>query len=109
MTVPTKPTCRTVRSWLSAALDNELSVKLQVAMNSHVASCTACQRTQDELSTLGAVLKRTATELRPDDAAFAGLATEVLARTPFEQHASLRRRVREVVRDGAGLWIVGGR
>ena len=40
--------------------------------------------------------------------AFAGLATEVLPRTPFEQDANLRRRLREVVEEQHGLWIMGG-
>ena len=108
MSVPTTPRCRTVRSWVSAAHDDELSVERQVAMDSHLASCAACRRAQDELTVLGVALKRGAAEHRPDDTAFAGLATEVLARLPFERGARLRRRVREVVEEGHGLWIMGG-
>ena len=104
----TTPRCRTVRSWVSVAHDDELSVERQVAMDSHMASCDACRRAQDELVSLRALLRRGAAEHRPDDAAFAGLATEVLARTSVEQAASWRRRVREVVEDGPGLWIAGG-
>ena len=104
---PTTPRCRTVRSWVSAAHDDELSVERQVVMDSHLASCGACRRAQDELVSLGVALRRGAAEHRPDDAAFAGLATAVLAGPPSEQNASLRR-VREVVQDGPGLWIIGG-
>jgi len=108
MRLPTTARCRTVRSWVSAAHDDELSVEQQVAMDSHLASCTACRRAQDELVSLGVALRRGAAAHRPDDTAFTGLATEVLARTPFEQCANWRRRVREVVQEGPGLWIVGG-
>ena len=108
MRAPTTLHCRTVRSGVSAAHDDELSVERQVAMGSHLASCTACRRAQKELASLGVALRRGAAEHRPDDTAFTGLATEVLARTPFEQNASWRRRVREMVEDGPGLWIVGG-
>ena len=108
MRLPTTDRCRTVRSWVSAAHDDELSVERQVALHSHLALCTACRHEQDELVSLGVALRRGAAERRPDDTAFTGLATEVLARTPFEQCANWRRRVREVVREGPGLWIVGG-
>ena len=108
MTVPTTPRCRTVRSWISAAYDDELSFERQVAMDAHLPSCAACRRTRDEISVLGVALRRGAAEQRPDDTAFAGLATEVLARTPFRQDASWRQRVREVVDEGTGFWIVGG-
>ena len=108
MTVPTTPRCRTVRSWVSVAHDDELSVERQVAMDSHLTSCAACRRAQDELVSLGVALRRGAAEQRPDDTAFAGLATEVLARTPFKQDTSWRQRVREMVEEGTGLWIVGG-
>ena len=108
MPVPTTPRCRTVRSWVSAAHDDELSVERQVAMNSHLASCAACRRAQNDLAVLGVALRSGAEEHQPDDAAFAGLAAEVLARTAFEQDASWRRRVREMVEEGPGLWIIGG-
>ena len=108
MRIRSAHSCHTVRSWVSAAHDDELSVERQVAMDSHLASCTACRRTQEELASLGVALRRGASEHRPDDTAFTGLSTEVLARTPSEQHASWRRRVREVVREGPVLWIVGG-
>ena len=108
MNVPTTPRCRTVRSWVSAAHDDELSVERQVAMDSHLVPCAACRRAQDELTSVGVALRRAAAEHRPDDTAFAGLGTEVLARTPFEQNASLRRRVRAVVEEGHGLWLMGG-
>ena len=108
MPVPPTPRCRTVRSWVSAAHDDELSVERQVAMDSHLASCATCRRAQDELASLGVALRRGAAEQRPDDAAFAGLATVVLARRPFEQGLSWRRRLREAVEEGPGLWIMGG-
>ena len=109
MTVPTSPRCRTVRSWISAAHDDELSFEQQVAMDTHLPSCAACRSTRDEISVLGVALRRGAAEQRPDDTAFGGLATEVLARTRFTQDASWRQRVREVVKERTGLWIVGGR
>ena len=108
MTVPTPSRCRTVRSWISAAYDDELSFDRQVAMDAHLTSCAACRRTRDEISVLGVALRRGAAERRPDDTAFAGLQTEVLARTAFTQDASWRQRVREMVDEGTGLWIVGG-
>jgi len=108
MNVATPPHCRTVRSWISAAYDDELSFDRQVAMDAHLASYAACRRTRDEISVLGVALRRGAAERRPDDTAFAGLQTEVLARTAFTPDASWRQRVREMVDEGTGLWIVGG-
>ena len=82
MTVATPPHCRTVRSWISAAYDDELTVDRQIVMNSHLASCDRCRRARDEMAVLGIALRRGAAEQRPDDTAFAGLATEVLAGHP---------------------------
>ena len=93
---------------MSVAHDDELSVKRRVAMDAHLAPCDACRLAQDDLASLGIALRRGAAEHRPDDSAFAGLATEVLARTPVKQDASWRQRVRDVVEGGPGLWIMGG-
>ena len=60
MNVPTTPRCRTVRSWVSAAHDDELSVERQVAMDSHLVPCAACRRAQDELTSVGVALRRAA-------------------------------------------------
>ena len=108
MTVPTHPRCRTVRSWISAAYDDELSFERQGVMDVHLASCDSCRRVRNEISVLGIALRRGAAEQRPDDTAFAGLATEVLARTPCTEDTSWRERVREMVEEGPGLWIMGG-
>ena len=108
MIAPIAPRCRTVRSWVSAAYDDELSVEQQVAMDAHLDRCAACRRTRDEVTTLGMALRRGASEHRPDDAALARLAPEVLARMTVEHDASWGRRVRDVVEDGHRLWIVGG-
>ena len=105
---PTTLRCRTVRSWVSIAHDDELSVERQVAMDAHLTSCDACRLAQDELVSVGVALRRGAAERRPDDASFAGLSTEVLARTPFTRDASWRQRVREVFEEGTRLWIAGG-
>ena len=60
------PRCRTVRSWVLAAHDDDLSVERQVAMNAHLASCTACRRARGELASPGVALRKaTHTNFRP--------------------------------------------
>ncbi len=91
-----------------AAQDGELSIKRRVALDAHLDMCPRCSLAQDELTTIGAALRRGAVEHRPDEAAFARLAPEVLARVTYEHDTRWIQRVRDALDDGPRLWIMGG-
>ena len=100
--------CRTVGKWLTAAHDRELSVARQVALDTHVAGCTACRRAGHELSAIGAALRHEAAGHRPDEAAFVRVAPAVLARLTLEHDVRWGRRLGNAVEDGGRLWVIGG-
>jgi predicted anti-sigma-YlaC factor YlaD len=108
MRVLTSLRCRTVRTWLAAAHDDELSVERQVALDAHLTSCARCRRVRDELVSLATLIRQGAAERRPDETAFARLAPEVMARKAMEPDTRWRLRVRNAIDDRQRLWMLGG-
>jgi len=100
--------CRTVRTWLTAAHDDELSVERQVTLDAHLASCARCRGVRDDLVSVATLIREGAAEYRPDQTAFARLAPEVLARRTMEPDTRWRHRVRDAVEDRQRLWLIGG-
>jgi len=107
MTPLTSPGCRTVRTWLTAAHDDELSVRRHVLLDGHLTSCASCRGVRDDLTSLGTALREGAARHRPDEAAFARLAPEVMARKTMESDARWHHRVGDVIDDGQRLWMIG--
>ena len=108
MTPLTSPGCRTVRTWLTAAHDGELSVRRHVLLDAHLTSCARCRGVRDDLTSLGTALRQGAAEHRPDEAAFARLAPEVMARKAMQPDTRWRHRVQDMFDDRQRLWMIGG-
>ena len=53
-------------------------------------------------------LRQSATQRRPDEAAFARLAPEVMARQAMEPDTRWRHRVHDAIDDRQRLWMIGG-
>ncbi|MEO2199283.1 MAG: zf-HC2 domain-containing protein [bacterium] len=108
MRVLTSLRCRTVRTWLTVAHDDELSVGRQVVLDAHLTSCAPCRGVRDDLASVATLIREGAAEYRPDETVFARLAPEVLARRTMEFDTRWRHRVRDVVEDRQRLWLIGG-
>lgn len=108
MRILTSLRCRTVRTWLTIAHDDELSVERQVALDGHLTSCGRCRRVRDDLVSLATLIRQGAAELRPDETAFARLAPEVMARKTMEPDAQWGHRIRDAIDDRQRLWMLGG-
>lgn len=100
--------CRTARQWLTAAHDGELPVARQVALDAHLDACADCRRVRRDLGAITTALRGYATDHRPDEADYAGVASRVLAHVPPGPRRPLERRLRAVFANGQRLCVVGG-
>ena len=100
--------CRTARQWLTAAHDGELPVARQVALDAHLDACADCRRVRRDLGAITTALRGYATEHRPDEVDYAGVASSVLAHVPPGPRRPLERRLRAVFANGQRLCVVGG-
>ena len=98
--------CKETRTWLHGYLDGELDLARTVAIEQHIAGCTACSRTRDSLRALQDSLRTANLEYRcPDD-----LRTRIEATVRRETgrpiaRTDLRRRYLAVA---AALVVVAG-
>ncbi len=99
--------CRTARQWLTAAHDGELPVARQVALDAHLDACADCRRVRRDLTAISIALREHATEHRPDETDYGGMAARVLDIMP-EPRRPLERRLREGIADGRRLCVLGG-
>ena len=100
--------CRTARQWLTAAHDGELAMARQVALDAHLDACADCRQVRHDLSAITIALREHATEHRPDEADYAGVASRVLEDFPPGRGRPLERRLRAVFANGQRLCVVGG-
>ena len=100
--------CRTARQWLTAAHDGELPVARQVALDAHLDACADCRRVRRDLGAVTNALRGYATDHRPDETDYAGVASSVLAHVPPGPRRPLERRLRAVFANGQRLCVVGG-
>ena len=100
--------CRTARQWLTAAHDGELPVARQVALDAHLDACADCRRVRRDLGAITNALRGYATDHRPDEMDYAGVASSVLAHVPPGPRRPLERRLRAVFANGQRLCVVGG-
>ncbi len=100
--------CRTARQWLTAAHDGELPVGRQVTLDAHLDACADCRRVRRDLGTITAALRGYATDHRPEETDYAGVASSVLDHVPPVPCRPIERRLRAVFANGQRLCVVGG-
>ncbi len=102
--------CTAVRRHLQEFLDGELSVDLQVTIQSHLRACGPCAAHARELEAVGDALRDTAILLAgmtPTDE-LAGLSEGVFSRLKAENDQSIRGRVGRMFEDMHLLWAALG-
>ena len=100
--------CRTARQWLTAAHDGELPVARQVVLDAHLDTCPDCRQVRQDLGAITIALRGHATEHRPDETDYAGVASRVLEDFPPGRDRPLERRLRAVFANGQRLCVMGG-
>ena len=100
--------CRTARQWLTAAHDGELPVARQVILDAHLDACADCRRVRRDLGAISVALRGYATEHRPAETDYAGVASSALEHVPAVPRRPFERRLRAVFANGQRLCVVGG-
>jgi hypothetical protein len=97
--------CVDVREQLEAFYDGELSIDERVAIQQHVAQCSSCSATADELAALGSTMRTLAAvtgENLPVE--HARVSSHVIDRLKVEESFSLRAQITEWFQDMHLVW-----
>jgi hypothetical protein len=97
--------CATVLRDLTAFHDRELPVERLIAVEAHLAGCSACAREAAALRTIGDALRAGAAALQRPPAELAGLRDDVLSRLRGEYETSWRGRLAHAFEDLHLVWI----
>jgi anti-sigma factor RsiW len=103
--------CRAAQLLLEAFVDGELSVREQVALESHLRWCSVCAARVDDMQVIGASLRVTSCALRADyvaDESLASVESEVLTRIQTEREQAPWARLRSMCSDMRFFWPAVG-
>jgi anti-sigma factor RsiW len=103
--------CRAAQLLLEAFVDGELSVREQVALESHLRWCSVCAARVEDMQVIGASLRVTSCALRADyvaDESLASVESEVLTRIQTEREQAPWARLRSMCSDMRFFWPAVG-